>query len=422
MKKDNRKLLIDSDNIKLPTKGFDFNNFKYPENWKGYLFRDLFRIFGGKSIPRSQFGGKGIACLHYGDIHMTNKSSLNLDEKYEKVPKTQSAKYNENDLLIHGDIVFADASEDYEGIGKSIVILNESEKEIIGGLHTYVARNKTNLLDTGFSKYVFNDWLIRKQFMFEATGISVFGIKKTSLENTFIVLPPIDEQEKIALILTNKENYINLLEEKISVYIKYRETLMKKMIKKHSDKNKNSNIKIKTLLKNRTEYVGDRNIQPVSVGIYGIRLRSDVYEKVLSDDYSKNKVIKKNDLCFGIGTNNIVYDVLFEDEIYCVSPAYRVYEVINVDPYYLKSYLDTYNGYLSNKYMIISVRQGKSIDMKGLLNEKIYLPSIDVQKKIRTVLENLDRTIELLKQKKELSETKYKSLMAKLLTGKIRVS
>ena len=58
----------------------------------------------------------------------------------------------------------------------------------------------------------------------------------------------------------------------------------------------------------------------MSVGVNGMRLRSEIYDKELSSDYSKNKVIRENNLCFGIGTNNIVYDVLLEKQnILCKS-------------------------------------------------------------------------------------------------------
>ena len=36
------------------------------------------------------------------------------------------------------------------------------------------------------------------------------------------------------------------------------------------------------------------NYEPVAVGRYGIRKRSDIYKKELSNDYLKNKVIFQN--------------------------------------------------------------------------------------------------------------------------------
>ena len=75
--------------------------------------------------------------------------------------------------------------------------------------------------------------------------------------------------------------------------------------------------------KETTEFVGDRVIEPIAVGVHGIRLRTDIFSKKLSKDYSKNKIIRKNQICFGIGTNSIVFGILETDNIYCVSPAYK---------------------------------------------------------------------------------------------------
>ena len=165
----------------------------------------------------------------------------------------------------------------------------------------------------------------------------------------------------------------------------------------------------------------DRKIEPVSVGVNGIRLRSEVYSKELTTDYTKNKVIRKNDLCFGIGTNSIVYDVLLEDSIYCVSPAYKVFQVNNIDSFFLKCYLDTFNDYYSKKYMIVSARQGKTVDMEGFLNEKIYAPSIEKQLLLSKTILVLDRYLDSLNKKIEVIQIQKSGLVQQLFTGKIRV-
>ena len=63
-----------------------------------------------------------------------------------------------------------------------------------------------------------------------------------------------------------------------------------------------------------TEY-SEKNLynvyRPVAVGKYGIRKRESIYSKELASDYSKNKVIYKNTLTVGMGSNQIDIGILY---------------------------------------------------------------------------------------------------------------
>ena len=152
-------------------------------------------------------------------------------------------------------------------------------------------------------------------------------------------------------------------------------------------------------------------------GIYD----AEIYSKELSSDYSNNKILRANDICFGIGTDQIVYGVLLSKNIYSVSPAYRVFNIVGIDPFYLKCYLDTKNTIYSKKYMIISARQGKSVNIKGLLNEMIIVPPLAVQQQFSKVVTEMDNEIHLLEKVRDLLNTQKQGLMQQLLTGKVRV-
>ena len=180
-------------------------------------------------------------------------------------------------------------------------------------------------------------------------------------------------------------------------------------------------VKLGELLRETNELVGSRDIKPVSVGLLGIRLRSDVFDKELSSDYAKNKVLTKNQICFGLGTNQIVFDVLLSNNTYCVSPAYKTFCIEKCNPLLFKSLLSIYTSYLSKKHMIISARQGKSVDFDGLLSERIHIPTDKEQNVIASVLVNADKEIEIQKQKLEAMQKQKKGLMQVLLTGKKRI-
>ena len=139
--------------------------------------------------------------------------------------------------------------------------------------------------------------------------------------------------------------------------------------------------KLLDLLTEYKETNKDSLYEPVAVGKYGIRKRNEIYKKELSDDYSKNKVIRNNTLIVGMGSNQIDIGVLSDDEIYSVSPAYHTYriniQVVGSD--YLDLLFKANNDYYFRKYSIATARQGKKIDLKSLLNEIVDIPSFEEQ-------------------------------------------
>lgn len=139
--------------------------------------------------------------------------------------------------------------------------------------------------------------------------------------------------------------------------------------------------KLLDLLTEYKETNKDSLYEPVAVGKYGIRKRNEIYKKELSDDYSKNKVIRTNTLIVGMGSNQIDIGVLSDDKIYSVSPAYHTYRINIqvVDSDYLDLLFKANNANYFRKYSIATARQGKKIDLKSLLNEIVDIPSFEEQ-------------------------------------------
>ena len=69
--------------------------------------------------------------------------------------------------------------------------------------------------------------------------------------------------------------------------------------------------------------------EPVAVGRYGIRRRSDIYSKDLSKDISSNKLIFKDTLTIGMGSTQIDVGILLSDDTFSVSPAYSTFYIKN---------------------------------------------------------------------------------------------
>jgi len=186
--------------------------------WEVKPLGDLFAFSGGLSASRDQLTSEGYCYLHYGDIHLSSKSFIDAKAEYSKIPKLDISlgKVSPSSLLNDGDIVFVDASEDDDGASKHIVVVNTDKIPFISGLHTIVAKSKTDELDHKYRRYCFKTKEIKKQFLFYAVGTKVTGISKTNIAKILLPVPILDEQAAIASILDNMDAEIAALEQKLA--------------------------------------------------------------------------------------------------------------------------------------------------------------------------------------------------------------
>jgi len=178
-----------------------------PANWRLKPLGDLFRFSGGFSASRDQLSGEGHCYLHYGDIHKSSKAFIDVRAEYQDIPKLDIPlqRISSNSLLNDGDVVFVDASEDDEGTSKYVVIVNKDKTPYISGLHTIVAKSKTDELDDIYKRYCFQTAAIKRQFLFYSVGTKVTGISKTNIARVLLPVPPLSEQAAIATVLANMD-------------------------------------------------------------------------------------------------------------------------------------------------------------------------------------------------------------------------
>ena len=210
-------------------------NVRFPEftdEWGDVPLNQIFDFKGGFTASRNDLGDKGIAYLHYGDIHKGSKNFIDVKKELLCIPKIDLNidKIPQKNLLKDGYVVFADASEDYEGIGKSVTVFNPDEIPFINGLHTIVAVPKNGTLNKNYSRFFLMEQSIRKQIMFYAQGISVLGISKGHLKKIVAHMPSDIEQEKIAFSLKNLDDNIELLNTELNQLKKQKRGLMQLLL------------------------------------------------------------------------------------------------------------------------------------------------------------------------------------------------
>jgi type I restriction enzyme, S subunit len=183
--------------------------------WQAMPLGNLFTFGGGYSASRAQLSDSGYCYLHYGDIHLSAKSFIDVESEFVELPKLYVSlnDVGAKSLLADGDVVFVDASEDDDGTSKHVVISNPRARPYISGLHTIAAKSRGNQLDTLFKRYCFQTRDVKEQFRFFAVGTKVSGISKTSIAKIELRFPSsLEEQRAIATILADMDVELAALE------------------------------------------------------------------------------------------------------------------------------------------------------------------------------------------------------------------
>ena len=171
-----------------------------PEHWNIEKFKYDFTFSKGLQITKADLTEEGCPVISYGQIHSKINNSVSVNFKLIRFVD-DSYQEDKNAITQYGDIIWADTSEDYDGIGNSIFI--DSNKNIFAGYHTIITRPLFDKL-TKYFAYLFQTDIWRLQLRKQATGIKVFSITQKMLKNSSILIPPLSEQQAIADYLDDK--------------------------------------------------------------------------------------------------------------------------------------------------------------------------------------------------------------------------
>lgn len=405
-----------------------------PNDWRVKSIGEIFEFSGGLSISRAKLTDKGVNYLHYGDIHMRNENYIDTEKDEAWLPKIEDKfeEIKENVKLNSGDVVFADASEDYEGIGKSVAIFNDSEKPFVAGLHTIVAKDINNQLDKNYKRYCFSTNEVRKQFRYLAVGTSVYGISRENIKKIKINIPTIKEQQKIASILSTVDEQIDNVDALIEKNKELKKGLMQ------------------TLL---TKGIGHTKFKKTEIGEIPEEWDVKKLECVFEILDSMRKPIKASDRekiegnipYYGAsGVIDWINDYIFDEELILLGEDGENLNSRNSDLAF-KIFGKTWVNNHAHVFRVINKKECNidfmvyyleakdySIYIAGSAQPKITqaqcrkfllpLPEKQEQDKIASILLESDKKIEEYENKKQKLEELKKGLMQQLLTGMIRVT
>lgn len=284
-------------------------------------------------------------------------------------------------------------------------------------------------IDNANPKFIFYNTL-KEEYLNWVSIMSVRsgqpGINSNEYKKLPIILPSLDEQNKISNFLTSIDKKIDLLERKHQFYQEFKKYLMQQIFTQKLRFNFTDDwktVKIKDIFDERSEK-GFLDLELLSVTLNdGVIKRSEIESK---DNSNENKSNYKHVL-----PGDIVYNSMrmwqgasgvspYEG---IVSPAYTILIPKNVYSKYFGYYFKTNEMvYQFKKYS-----QGLTSDTWNLkyplISEiKIKIPSIEEQKEITNVFEIMDKKIKILQNNIDELTTFKKGLLQQMFVVQLILS
>lgn len=179
-----------------------------PQHWEVIPFGRKFTYGKGLPITKADLTEEGESVISYGQIHSKINTGTSISENLVKKVSSDFLNSHPQCLLSQGDFVFADTSEDLEGVGACA--FNDYEKPLFAGYHTVIARPYQIEYPKYFA-YLFQSSSWRNMVQTIANSVKVYSITKGLLRRTYLLFPPLSEQLSIVSYLDVKVSAMDRL-------------------------------------------------------------------------------------------------------------------------------------------------------------------------------------------------------------------
>ena len=368
---------------------------------------------------------------------LTKKIGMaDIVEHQRKVPTCEIVRYTSGTRFKNEDTLFAKITPCLEN-GKIAQVDFLDDGEIgFGSTEFIVWRAKPNITDPDFVFYLANYQPIVDTAIKSMVGTS--GRQRVQLdvlENYEFISPPLPTQKAIAATLSCLDAKIEVNNKIIKNLEQQAQAIFKSWFVDFEPFQDGEFVESELglipkgwkllrfgdFIASRNEYGNNPKVPTYSVTNTGLHLRRDIFKRRLSSSETKNKVLYKGDLVFGMSRNILNWGIM-KDRIGEVSSAYQVYEINQkvINSWYVELFIDQQIHYFYNLIRPAS-REGQGVD-RGLLPTKyIYIPPIDWVDRYLDVIEPIKKGQKISEQQNTTLAALRNTLLPKLMSGEIEV-
>lgn len=224
-----KKRLVGKDSSRSIRKGFAVNKLgEIPDDWDVELISKHYWYQEGPGVRNHQFTDNGVKLFNGTNIQ---KSRINLSNTTTYISNEEAYGAYSHFLADSGDLVIACSGISVERFDEKIAFITEKHLPLC--MNTSTMRFKVKSEATAcltFMRYFMMSDLFKNQIRRQITGSAQLNFGPSHMAKCFIPLPSLEEQQKIASVLTSADREIELLEAKLAHLKDEKKALMQQLL------------------------------------------------------------------------------------------------------------------------------------------------------------------------------------------------
>ena len=365
----------------------------FTDDWEQRKFGDIGSIAMCKRIFKEQTSDEGEVPFYKIGTFGVEPDAFISKELFDEY-KTKYPYPNKGDILISAS----------GSIGRTVEFTGKDEYFQDSNI---VWLKHGNEIDNSFLKVLYSivEW--------SCEGSTIKRLYNDNFLKTEFMLPQIDEQIKLGTYFSNLDNLITLHQRKCDETKKLKKFMLQKMFPKKDAKKPEIRFagftddweqrKFGSLLKEIREKTKIENEDTLlSCAIDGMYLNSELFSHFRGSSNIGYLKVKKNDLILSaqnLHLGNCNVNLRFEHGI--ISPAYKVYELVTCDPFFIQAWVKQDS---TKDFFLNASTEGASVCRKNIVWDELYkqtlpIPKLKEQEQIGQYFNELDNLITLHQRK-----------------------
>jgi type I restriction enzyme, S subunit len=386
-----------------------------PHNWKKVSIPDVLFFQEGPGVRKWQFTQEGVKLLNGGNI---NNNAINLDSTKIYISEEEAQGKYSHFMIDPGDLVIACSGIVVNKFKYKIALIEEKHTPLC--LNTSTMRFKSlGDIDLKYYAYFLQTEYFSKQLQRLITGSAQLNFGPSHIKKMEVLLPPLEEQKKIAAILDAADDYRQKTKALIDKYDKLTQSLFLDMFGELLQTRSNI-ITLEELCGKGKYGSGASAIQfdeslPRYVRITDINDSGDLNDKKMSpSEFDEQYILRKNDLLFARTGATVGKTYLYKESdgelIYAgYLIKFNIPKPHNALYFFHFTKTNYYKSWVDNQQNVVAQ---PNINAKQYGNElEIPLPPI----KLQNLFAERVTQIEEQKQQAEASLVKAEELFSSLL-------
>ena len=166
-----------------------------------------------------------VELCNYTDVYYNHQITQKINFMRATATKAEIEKYT----LQKGDVLITKDSETPGDIAVPALV-SENLNGVVCGYHLAIIRPNNSCVDSAFLNYLFSMQKTRYYFFTLATGATRFGLSVGAINHAHFNIPNIDEQVKIATVLSATDQEIQTLQSQLDGLKQEKKALMQQLL------------------------------------------------------------------------------------------------------------------------------------------------------------------------------------------------